>query len=74
MQPEGKGKTVLAWEEHLEGGMSTTLGSEKSKRVAVVRICLFSASPVHDLDLLLRHLTPSRIYMHQLICHHMLYL
>ncbi len=37
VQPEGKGKTVLAWEEHLAGGMSTSTESEKKKRVATVR-------------------------------------
>ncbi|RPD66864.1 hypothetical protein L226DRAFT_549593 [Lentinus tigrinus ALCF2SS1-7] len=35
MQPEGKGKTVLAWEESLAGGMSTSTESDKKKRVAV---------------------------------------
>ncbi|TFK94274.1 hypothetical protein K466DRAFT_476809 [Polyporus arcularius HHB13444] len=34
VQLEGKGKTVLAWEEHLAGGMSTSTESEKKKRVA----------------------------------------
>ncbi|KAI0722363.1 hypothetical protein C8T65DRAFT_704869 [Cerioporus squamosus] len=34
VQPEGKGKTVLAWEEPLAGGMSTSTESEKKKRVA----------------------------------------
>ncbi|KAI0638487.1 hypothetical protein C8Q77DRAFT_1091361 [Trametes polyzona] len=36
VQPEGKGKTVVAWEEPLSGGVMTAEGQgEKSRRVAV---------------------------------------
>ncbi|KAI0751088.1 hypothetical protein C8Q80DRAFT_1099341 [Daedaleopsis nitida] len=35
VQPEGKGKTVIAWEEDLSGGMSSNARREMKKRVAV---------------------------------------
>ena len=38
VQPEGKGKTIAAWEEDLAGATSSGAQSEKRRWVAVVRI------------------------------------
>lgn len=47
VQPEGKGKTVVAWEESLSGGVMTAdLQGEKNKTVAVVSSVLALKSSV----------------------------
>lgn len=48
VQPEGKGKTVVAWEESLSGGVMTAdLQGEKNKRVAVVSAVSALKSSIH---------------------------